>query len=218
MSDDAMTVARTGNEVDPADAEDWWDVTSRLLPWLIPIILAIAVGSVVTALIMRDGGGPGDRSADAGFARDMSTHHAQAVQMAGIVYQRTEDPEIRYLAYDILTSQQAQIGMMSAWLDMWGLSPTSLERPMTWMGHAMDGPMPGMATAEQVRALETLPPAEMDREFLRLMIEHHKGGVDMANAGVELGSEEQVRSLAKAIADSQQNEIRSMQQMLDQRS
>ena len=56
-------------------------------------------------------------SADAGFARDMTDHHAQAVEMALIAYQRTEDEAVRLLAYDIATSQQAQIGMMAGWLE-----------------------------------------------------------------------------------------------------
>ena len=183
----------------------------------LPIVLALVAGAAITFLLMRGDDWPGDSSADAGFARDMSTHHAQAVQMAGIVYARTDDPDIRYLAYDILTTQQAQIGMMGAWLATWDLPSTGLELPMTWMGHGMSGPMPGMASDEQVRALETMPVAEMDREFLRLMIAHHEGGVDMAEAGVDLGETEQVRTLARSIVQGQQNEIESMRRMLDER-
>lgn len=59
---------------------------------------------------------PGDASADAGFARDMATHHAQAVEMAMIVHSRTDDPEVATLAMDIALTQQSQIGIMRTWL------------------------------------------------------------------------------------------------------
>ena len=38
---------------------------------------------------------PSDQSPEAGFARDMSVHHAQAVELAFIVRDRTDDPEVR---------------------------------------------------------------------------------------------------------------------------
>jgi uncharacterized protein (DUF305 family) len=139
------------------------------------VLLAIVTAAVVGWLFLSRDGDPGDNSVDAGFARDMSTHHAQAVEMAGIVYRRTEDQAIRTLAYDILTTQQAQIGMMGGWLALWDLPSGGEELPMSWMGHGMSGPMIGMATDEEVASLETLPPAEMDRTFLQLMIGHHKG-------------------------------------------
>jgi len=140
----------------------------------VAIALTVVMAAIAGWALFGGGGDPGDDSVDAGFARDMSTHHEQAVQMAGIVYRRTEDEAIRGLAYDILTTQQAQIGMMGGWLGLWDLPAGSENPPMAWMGHEMTGPMPGMATDEEVASLETLPPADMDREFLRLMIAHHR--------------------------------------------
>ena len=107
---------------------------------------------------------------------------------------------------------------MAGWLQVWDLSLTGDDLPMTWMGHPMEGPMPGMASDEEVAALETLPPAEMDREFLRLMIAHHRGGVDMAVACVERCDEEIVGNLARGIAAAQQTEITTMEGMLAERS
>jgi uncharacterized protein (DUF305 family) len=145
----------------------------------------------------------------------MSTHHEQAVEMSSIVYLRTEDEAIRSLAYDILTTQQAQIGMMGGWLGLWDLPAGSEDPPMTWMGHS--GPMPGMATEEEVASLKSLPPADMDREFLRLMIAHHKGATDMANYASQNAEEELVRTVARSMAETQSFEINTMEQMLTER-
>lgn len=74
------------------------------------------------------------------------------------------------MAYDIMLSQQGQIGMMQGWLELWG-------QPSVSVGGAMQ--MPGMATQEQVNTLKTLPSPELEKRFLELMIRHHQGGVAM---------------------------------------
>ncbi|MDQ2683206.1 MAG: DUF305 domain-containing protein [Chloroflexota bacterium] len=180
-------------------------------------MLAGLLGGVVGAMLFDGDDFPADDSADAGFLRDMSTHHAQAVRMASYAYRVSDDEAIRTLAYDILTTQQGQIGIMTGWLDVWGLSTTSADGPMAWMGHEMSGPMPGMATAEELANLESLTGPELDREFLRLMIAHHEGGVGMAEAGVELGESDQVKDLAGAILETQGGETAYMKQMLAER-
>ena len=168
---------------------------------------------------------PADFGADAGFARDMQTHHAQAVQMAFLVRDRTDDEEVRTVAYDIITSQQQQAGQMYGWLVQWGLPQTGSRPPMAWVGgeHAAahanpDGTMPGMATPAQLAELEAASGVEAERVFLRLMIAHHAGGVAMARAAVADARTPEVRTLAEAIAASQTSEIQLLQQLLDARS
>lgn len=181
--------------------------------------------SVAVALLLLSGLGvsvarttraatPGEGSAEAGFARDMATHHAQAVEMAVIVRERTDDPMVAGLALDIVLTQQSQIGRMNGWLDVWGLPATGLDRPMAWMGHPVAGRMPGMASPEEIEWLTELSGEEADLEFLRLMIRHHEGGVPMAQALLERSEDEVVRRLASSILRSQQAEVRIMQEMI----
>ncbi|MBX3069168.1 MAG: DUF305 domain-containing protein [Thermomicrobiales bacterium] len=213
----------TGTESNGATAE----TRSGLPSWLLPAILGalLVAMTVFTVYLWRENDTPSNDSADAGFARDMTDHHAQAVEMALIAWQRSDDPEIQQIAYDIATSQQAQIGMMQGWLTEWGLSLARDGVPMAWAGdmdHDMEGAssiddMPGMATREEIDALRTLEPEEMDREFLRLMIAHHQGGVLMADAGVEHVEKDVLHNLASSIASAQQLEITTMQTMLDAR-
>jgi uncharacterized protein (DUF305 family) len=101
---------------------------------------------------------PSNDSAEAGFARDMIVHHAQAVQMAEIVRDKTKSDSMRLLASDISLTQQAQIGIMQGWLGAWVLPLTGSEPAMAWMGHPTEGLMPGMATPEEIDRLYTLPP------------------------------------------------------------
>lgn len=159
---------------------------------------------------------PGDDSAEAGFARDMSVHHAQAVEMSELTRPRTEDSELRQLATDIVLTQQAQIGRISGWLDAWGLRATGTEPPMAWMGMGGEA-MPGMASQADVNALATLPLAEAEERYLRLMIRHHRGGVAMAQAILERTGRAEVVRLAESIVAGQTAEIEALQTMLEAR-
>ncbi|MCA3749704.1 MAG: DUF305 domain-containing protein [Rubrobacter sp.] len=179
--------------------------------------LALALAVLAFALYLRERP-PGEGSAAAGFARDMSVHHAQAVEMAGIVRDRTNDPAIRTLATDIVLTQQAQLGQMHGWLAAWGLSLTGTRPPMAWMGHPVEGRMPGMASPGEINRLRSAPPEEADRLFLWLMIEHHRAAIPMARAALERTDRPEVERLAGAILRSQRGEIRVMQKMLEERA
>ncbi|NHA67672.1 DUF305 domain-containing protein [Phycicoccus sp. CMS6Z-2] len=185
----------------------------------------MVLGALASFLVLRATDGPGvlDTGADAGFARDMQTHHRQAVEMAFLVRDRTDDEEVRRLAFDIITSQQQQAGQMYGWLVQWGLPQTGPRAPMAWVGgehaaHGATGAMPGMATDAQLDDLRAARGVEAERVFLRLMIAHHVGGVEMADAALADARTDEVRVLAGAIATAQTSEIELMESMLDARA
>ncbi|WP_375479656.1 DUF305 domain-containing protein [uncultured Jatrophihabitans sp.] len=194
-----------------------------LLAVIAVAVLVIAAG--VGWLVRGDGGAgsnamPTASSVDAGFARDMATHHTQAVTMAGYERDNTTNPALKNLAFDIETSQESQVGEFQGWLDTWGLSRNSPD-PMSWMGSShmamgSDGLMPGMATPAQMSKLETLHGKALDVFFLQLMIRHHQGGIPMAQYAEEHASEPYVRTVAGHIVAGQSAEIIEMEQLLRQ--
>lgn len=107
--------------------------------------VAVLVGAASLAMYASEQP-PGEDSAEVGFARDMAVHHAQAVEMAQIVRENTNDPEVRNMASDMAITQQGQIGRMQGWLSVWGLPISGTGERMQWMGHDLDGRMPGMAS------------------------------------------------------------------------
>ncbi|MEW6635785.1 MAG: DUF305 domain-containing protein [Actinomycetota bacterium] len=198
--------------------EDGRSGTERLGPSL-PLIaaLAAALALFVALVALISSREPGDTSPEAGFARDMMVHHAQAVEMAQILQDKTDDRRLETLAEDIALTQQNQIGQMQGWLAVWGLPVTGSEPPMSWMGHPVRGRMPGMASPEEINRLRNASPEEAERLFLQLMIPHHRAAVEMSEAILEHTSEPAVRRLANAILDSQRSEIRTMKQLLRER-
>ena len=201
--------------------------------WLLIALAVIAAAALAFAIGRFTAFGasaipatPGTQSADAGFARDMQLHHAQAVDMAMEIYRKTDDPEVRVLAYDMATTQSAQLGEMYSWLVAWNL-PQRGGDLMAWMrdaegGHGGHGasaaPLSeqelrdamGMATDEQLAALDAATGTEADCLFLTLMIRHHEGAIEMVDAVLELGSEPRVKAVASAMAEVQQFEIDAM--------
>ncbi|MEU4109414.1 DUF305 domain-containing protein [Streptomyces sp. NPDC027717] len=197
----------------------------------------LAAGAAVLAVVAAGAGGyaaggdgapvavrvPGTESADAGFARDMAVHHQQAVEMSYLVRDRTDDVEVRRLAYDIAQTQANQRGMLLGWLDLWGLPKVSAKPPMTWMGMGdmpagQDGAlMPGMATDSDLRKLGSLKGRAAEVFYLQLMTEHHKGGVHMAEGCVARCAAGPERRLARGMVDAQRSEIRLMADMLKKR-
>lgn len=107
------------------------------------VVLLLAVGLVALMLVRPSSSAgsasvaaaPSDTSVDVGFARDMSVHHQQAVEMSFIVRDRTSDEAVRRLAYDIINTQANQRGMMLGWLETWGRAKSSSAVPMKWMNH-----------------------------------------------------------------------------------
>ncbi len=163
---------------------------------------------------------PGPTSAEAGFARDMQVHHLQGVDMAMIVRDRTDDPDMRRMTYDMATTQAHQAGQLYGWLAAWGLNQLGSQPPMTWMGHTGHGMgvlMPGMATPEQMSALSAAAGVEAERVFLRLMIAHHRGAIEMSEALLERSEHPVVLAFARGVLLSQRSENALMSTMLEER-
>jgi len=197
--------------------------------WVLGAIMAVALlvlAGTAGWLLGGDGGSstPKAGSVDAGFAQDMTTHHIQAVTMAGYERDNTTNPGLKVLAYDIETSQFNQVGQMQGWLDSWGLPPQNPNAQMAWMagsGHVHDDPatglMPGMATPDQLAKLDKLTGTPMDVYFLQLMLHHHQGGLPMAQWAAQHAEKAYVRNAAEKMATGQSAEILLMEKLLRER-
>ena len=153
--------------------------------------------------------------ADVTFATDMIPHHQQAVAMAKMAVSQASDPKVMALAAEIEAAQGPEISTMSGWLKAWGEEVPSTDSPRGDMGdHDMGGDMPGMMTSEQMKQLESASGAAFDRRFLDMMVEHHRGAIDMARAEQQDGRNPAAVALAKKIETAQAEEISMMESML----
>jgi len=204
------------------------DVVRRLaLP--VARVLLVFAGMAAGLLVGPWLSTPRDNSAEAGFARDMATHHAQAVEMAFVVRDTSTTDELRTLASDIIVTQSTQRGIFMGWLQQWGLPQASARPRMAWMpGHAqmtagggvvlMNGVlMHGMATEAELEQLRNATGVAAEILFLQLMIRHHEGGIIMARAIAALSRREEVVQMARSVQEGQQVEITRMTELLTER-
>ncbi len=119
---------------------------------------------------------------DAQFMHDMIPHHHQAIEMAVLVAERTNRPELIDVAGRINASQGDEIAFMQQWLRERGEHV-----PDPTAHHAMhtSHEMAGMATPEQMAELAASKGTAFDRLFLQLMITHHEGAVEMVEELLE---------------------------------
>ena len=146
---------------------------------------------------------------DVHFLQMMIPHHEQAIEMSDIALDPTigASDVVKGLATQIKGAQDPEITQMNKWLT--DLGKTEMDSSMD-----MSGKMDGMLTADQLMNLGTLRGAEFDSAWIKAMIGHHEGAVEMATVVIAKGSNSQVRILAEAIIIGQQKEIGTLKALL----
>lgn len=190
---------------------------------------ALAVAAVLSAGVVTACGGDDDPvqpaaattfgAADVTFAQQMIPHHSQAVKMAALAASRAQDPAVKKLAAQIMAAQGPEIETMQRMLGTWG---RPLAPEMEGMEHSTMSPeetmdmsanMPGMADEADMKALAAAKGARFDRMFLSMMIEHHRGALQMARTVRAEGRDPEAIALAGKMHSAQQREIKRMQQL-----
>ncbi len=138
------------------------------------------------------------------FMNMMIVHHDQAIEMAEMAENRTDNEKVLQLAQNISKAQRAENQQMTEWMQKMGYEPRTHHR------------MAGMASPQEMDALKDSEGAEFDRLFAELMIEHHKGGIEMARNFREVGKHSELRQMQTQMIETQQKEIEKMQKWQEQ--
>ena len=169
---------------------------------------------------------------DAGFARSMLLHHAQAIQMS-MMMREAASPEIQALAQSITIKQTREMGVMEGWLTVWNEPVMVAGPPMAWVEEASNvrhlddklfqarckaegGAMAGVATPEQLEQLKNATGTEKEILFLELMLAHHRAALPMAWFASRNGESSLVKALATSMIRDQGMEIGWIQMKLQQ--
>jgi uncharacterized protein (DUF305 family) len=156
--------------------------------------------------------GPADADYDLRFIDGMLMHHQGAVNMAEEALTKSQRPEMKKLAQDIITAQKQEIEQMKQWRTTW--YPNADQTPMAWsaeMGHMMamseDMEQSMMMSMDLGQA-----DADFDLRFIDAMIPHHEGALVMAKDALSKTKRPEIKKLSQDILNSQQQEIEQMKQ------
>lgn len=180
--------------------------------------------------------------ADVEFMQGMIHHHAQAVEMAALMKDRTKNKKLLLFGSRISHTQAEEIKLMKRWLLIRG-QKTSMQMPMVDMeksgkmemskhknhkekmkmsehaNHQML--MPGMLTPKQMKALAKAKGKKFDNLFLAGMIQHHEGALvmvaDLFNSS-GAGQDAEIFTFANDVDSTQRAEIRLMNNMLKEKT
>ena len=150
-------------------------------------------------------------AADVTFATDMIPHHSQAVEMADMALSKATNVDVKTLAAQIMSAQDPEIKTMTGWLKSWGQTVPSTSTSMGGMdtpGSAM-----GMMSATDMSTLDKTTGVSFDRMWVKMMITHHQGAVDMSKTELATGQYGAAKTLAQSIITSQTAQITKLQSL-----
>ena len=158
--------------------------------------------------------------ADIDFMSGMIHHHAQAIEMAKLAPTNGAGSSVSILAGRVINAQNDEIHVMQQWLrdrnqPVPEPNPKGMKMVMNGVEHVM--PMPGMLTDAQMDTLKAARGRDFDQYFLRYMIQHHQGAVEMVKTLINsrgAALDETVFKVASDINVDQETEIARMQKML----
>ena len=211
------TTPRTeSSDDDDIEVRPWWQNPLNFLALgLSMLILGGGIGYYVGDTNAR----PAHNAVDEGFLQDMRYHHDQAVDMAFHYLTKTANPHPRLLliAEEILLSQQIETGRMIQFLRSFRASEVNdTGFGMGWMGHSMPiDEMDGLASQEELDEFARASGPDSARIFATLMIEHHLGGIHMAEFAVDNASNADVRKMAQSMITGQESEVDELNRVLD---
>ena len=166
--------------------------------------------------------------ADVGFMQHMILHHAQAVEMVGLLQAQGSNATVKRLGQRIALSQEAEMALMRDWLTMRG-QPLEMAgmAGMAGMDHAMHAGhtmpasetplMAGMLSPAQMQTLAAARGPAFDRLFLEGMIRHHQGALDMVDtllATPDAAQDTMLSDFTSSVVADQSAEILRMQSLL----
>jgi uncharacterized protein (DUF305 family) len=192
---------------------------TRVLAAITTLAAAIVLSSCGTAATQNQGLSASATSTDqvaahnaddVMFAQMMIPHHQQAVELAAMVPDRSNNPDVIALAAKIAGEQQPEIDTMKALLLQWNVDPNEMSHESGHAGMAMAG----MVDDATMVRLDSLKGASFDMLWLQSMISHHQGAIAMAKTEIADGTNADLIALAKNIVTAQQAEIDQMKQMV----
>ncbi len=203
-------------------------ISSSLIASEAPIIQPGVPGQKGILISSEDASQIADSSftqADVQFMKAMIPHHEQALVMSKMAPERTNNEEVLEIAGRIEKSQADEIEFMKSWLTERGAGITSSaqdkhnhhDHKYHNMGAIDHSKMKGMATKKQLSELQSAESTKFDQLFLKLMIAHHDGAVEMVrDLRKQPGSayDSSLNEFASDVSNDQTVEIERMNKIL----
>lgn len=140
------------------------------------------------------------------FVQGMIPHHEGAVAMAKIELQFGKDAAIKKMAENVVKAQESEIVVMKDWLS----KADQAKLPVV----AESAKANSDAMAAMMKNMENDYLGNADVDFVKGMIPHHQGAIEMARVAKQYVKDPALLKLADDITSAQEGEITFMQDWL----
>lgn len=145
---------------------------------------------------------------DLDFANTMVVHHQSAVDMAKEVIAKGSNAAVKTMAQNIVTAQEAEIAQFKNITANYKMPEMKKEageahNELGEIMEKMETEMKGMTKT-----------GNADKDFLMMMIPHHKSAVTMSEDELSHGKNLELKKMAQKIMDDQSREIKEFEAML----
>jgi uncharacterized protein (DUF305 family) len=158
------------------------------------------------AVMMKGMAVPLTGKPDLDFVQGMIPHHKGAIDMAKVVLQYGADPEVKKLAEAVVKAQENEIGFMKDWVTK------TDQMALTVVADSTKANSEAMAVMMKNMMVPYSGNADLD--FVKGMIPHHQGAVDMAKVAIQFAKDPALLKLASDIISAQEGEISFMNDWL----
>jgi uncharacterized protein (DUF305 family) len=171
-----------------------------------------AMGQMIAGMNIKPTG-----DVDRDFAARMIPHHQGAIDMAQSELRYGHNEQLHRIAQEIVVEQLQEIAAMRLAIG----EPASA----TWVTSAAhdaaaaeanpggDAPFVTRSNAAMDKMMTDMtvkPTGDVDRDFVAMMVPHHQGAIDMAQAELQYGQNPQLKTIAQEIIVDQMQEITLM--------
>ena len=151
---------------------------------------------------------------DLDFANMMIPHHQSAVDMAEMYIPKATNEKIKSMAQNIISAQKKEIEELKTMIA--SLKPAEKKEGHANGGHGADGHNELMdAMNKMMNEMKGMKMSgDADKDFVAMMIPHHKSAVDMAENQISHGKNVQLKQFAQKVIDDQSKEIKEFEAFL----
>lgn len=114
-------------------------------------------------------------------AKQMIIYNQQAVELANIAQHGEADADMKKLTDEVIATHGKAAEQYAKWLNEWNESYLSLSDFPREDGHDAYPTMPGMPKVVELDTLVAMSTTEKEAEFLRLLLQLHKGALGHIN-------------------------------------
>lgn len=138
-------------------------------------------------------------TSDEEFIDQMIPHHEEAVSTSNYLLSQTKNAQLTRFATDVIKVQSEEIAQMKEWYRTWF--------DKTYTANGEYTPM--------MNGLTTLRNEQLEKEYIKGMIVHHRGAIEMAEQILPITKRSEIKNMANDIITVQTREITLLQTMLE---